>query len=162
MSRGDGQRRKNEQAPASHRDQPKRRRAFGGGRRRVVIGITGAHFVSPSSRRLLRWKNGAGVDRRRIGATFSSCRSFETPPAPSCRTPTRRSRTRRRAPLAGLTFAVKDLFDVAGYPTSGGQPFVLAMSGIKTTTAARPCSAWLARRRSIRRQRRSPTSWRSR
>ena len=38
-------------------------------------------------------------------------------------------------PLAGLTFAVKDLFDVAGYPTSGGQPFVLAMSGIKTTTA---------------------------
>ena len=38
-------------------------------------------------------------------------------------------------PLAGLTFAVKDLFDIAGYPTSGGQPFVLAMSGIKTTTA---------------------------
>ena len=38
-------------------------------------------------------------------------------------------------PLIGLTFAVKDLFDVAGYPTSGGQPFVLAMSGIKTTTA---------------------------
>ncbi len=39
-------------------------------------------------------------------------------------------------PLAGLTFAVKDLFDVAGYPTSAGQPFVLAMSGIKTTSAA--------------------------
>jgi amidase len=38
-------------------------------------------------------------------------------------------------PLAGLTFAVKDLFDVAGYPTSGGQPFVLAISGIKTRTA---------------------------
>jgi len=38
-------------------------------------------------------------------------------------------------PLAGLTFAVKDLFDVAGYPTSGGQPLVLAMSGIKTVTA---------------------------
>ena len=38
-------------------------------------------------------------------------------------------------PLAGLSFAVKDLYDVAGYPTSGGQPFVLAMSGIKTTTA---------------------------
>ena len=38
-------------------------------------------------------------------------------------------------PLSGLTFAVKDLFDVAGYPTGGGQPFVLAMSGIKTTTA---------------------------
>ena len=39
-------------------------------------------------------------------------------------------------PLSGLTFAVKDLFDVAGYPTSGGQPFVLAMSGIKTASAA--------------------------
>jgi amidase len=38
-------------------------------------------------------------------------------------------------PLAGLSFAVKDLFDVEGYPTSGGQPFVLAMSGIKTRTA---------------------------
>ena len=38
-------------------------------------------------------------------------------------------------PLSGLSFAVKDLFDVAGYPTSGGQPFVLAMSGIKTSTA---------------------------
>jgi amidase len=38
-------------------------------------------------------------------------------------------------PLSGLSFAVKDLFDVAGYPTSGGQPFVLARSGIKTRTA---------------------------
>jgi amidase len=38
-------------------------------------------------------------------------------------------------PLAGLSFGVKDLFDVAGYPTSGGQPFVLAMSGIKSATA---------------------------
>jgi amidase len=38
-------------------------------------------------------------------------------------------------PLAGLSFGVKDLFDVAGYPTGGGQPFVLAMSGIKTRTA---------------------------
>ena len=38
-------------------------------------------------------------------------------------------------PLTGLCFAVKDLFDVAGYPTGGGQPFVLAMSGIKTKTA---------------------------
>ncbi len=37
--------------------------------------------------------------------------------------------------LAGLCFGVKDLFDVAGYPTGGGQPFVLAMSGIKTKTA---------------------------
>ena len=38
-------------------------------------------------------------------------------------------------PLAGLSFAVKDLFDVAGYPTGGGSPILLAMSGIKTTTA---------------------------
>ncbi len=38
-------------------------------------------------------------------------------------------------PLSGLTFAAKDLFDVAGYPTGGGNPHVLAASGIKTTTA---------------------------
>ena len=37
--------------------------------------------------------------------------------------------------LAGYTFAAKDLFDVAGYPTGGGNPHVLAMSGIKTVTA---------------------------
>lgn len=34
-------------------------------------------------------------------------------------------------PLAGVRFAVKDLYDVAGYPTSGGSPLLLAMSGIK-------------------------------
>jgi len=38
-------------------------------------------------------------------------------------------------PLSGLSLAVKDLFDVAGYPTSGGQPFLLALSGIKQRTA---------------------------
>lgn len=38
-------------------------------------------------------------------------------------------------PLSGLSFGVKDLFDVAGYPTGGGQPFVLAMSGIKSHSA---------------------------
>lgn len=37
--------------------------------------------------------------------------------------------------LSGLRFGVKDLFDVAGYPTSGGQPLLLAMSGLKTRTA---------------------------
>jgi len=37
--------------------------------------------------------------------------------------------------LSGLTFAAKDLFDVAGYPTSAGSPHMLAMSGIKTRTA---------------------------
>ena len=38
-------------------------------------------------------------------------------------------------PLRGLRFAAKDLFDVAGYPTGGGNPHVLAMSGIKPSTA---------------------------
>ena len=38
-------------------------------------------------------------------------------------------------PLRGLTFAAKDLFDVAGYPTGGGNPLLLALSGVKTTTA---------------------------
>jgi amidase len=38
-------------------------------------------------------------------------------------------------PLADLRFAVKDLFDVAGYPTGGGSPLMLAMSGVKTATA---------------------------
>ncbi len=38
-------------------------------------------------------------------------------------------------PLSELRFAAKDLFDVAGYPTGGGSPIVLAMSGIKTRTA---------------------------
>ena len=37
--------------------------------------------------------------------------------------------------LSGLTFAVKDLFDVAGYPTGGGNPHLLALSGIKNRTA---------------------------
>lgn len=38
-------------------------------------------------------------------------------------------------PLAGLTLAVKDLFDVKGYPTGAGSPLVLAQSGIKAKTA---------------------------
>lgn len=38
-------------------------------------------------------------------------------------------------PLSGLTVAVKDIFDVAGYATGCGQPTKLAMSGIKSTTA---------------------------
>ena len=42
---------------------------------------------------------------------------------------------RHTGPLAGLTFAAKDLFDVAGYPTGGGQPMVLARSGIQTRHA---------------------------
>ena len=38
-------------------------------------------------------------------------------------------------PLAGLSFGVKDLYHVQGYPTSGGQPFMLALSGIQARTA---------------------------
>jgi len=38
-------------------------------------------------------------------------------------------------PLAGLDFGVKDLFDVAGQPTGGGNPIVLALSGTKTRHA---------------------------
>ncbi|MGY5808986.1 amidase family protein [Rhizobium sp. LEGMi198b] len=38
-------------------------------------------------------------------------------------------------PLSGLRLAVKDLFDVAGYPTAAGNAAVLAASGIKTATA---------------------------
>ena len=38
-------------------------------------------------------------------------------------------------PLNGLTFAVKDLFDVTGYPTGGGNPHILALSGVKKNTA---------------------------
>jgi amidase len=38
-------------------------------------------------------------------------------------------------PLSGLTLAVKDLFDVKGYPTGAGSPIVLAQSGIKIKTA---------------------------
>lgn len=38
-------------------------------------------------------------------------------------------------PLAGLTLAVKDIFDVAGYPTGAGNAYELARSGVKKTTA---------------------------
>lgn len=38
-------------------------------------------------------------------------------------------------PLAGLTLAVKDIYDVAGYRTGSGCPMALAMSEVKTRTA---------------------------
>ncbi|MDO5625130.1 MAG: amidase [Pseudomonadota bacterium] len=38
-------------------------------------------------------------------------------------------------PLTGLSFGVKDLFHVAGYPTSGGQPLLLALLGVQHHTA---------------------------
>ena len=37
--------------------------------------------------------------------------------------------------LAGLRLAVKDLYDVEGYPTGGGHPLRRALSGIKSDTA---------------------------
>lgn len=43
--------------------------------------------------------------------------------------------SRADGPLAGLRIAVKDLFDVAGYPTAAGNPVLLAASGIKSETA---------------------------
>ncbi len=38
-------------------------------------------------------------------------------------------------PLAGLTFAVKDIFDVAGYPTGCGNPQKRAEGGVAATSA---------------------------
>jgi amidase len=38
-------------------------------------------------------------------------------------------------PLTGLGFGVKDLFHINGYPTSGGQPLLLAMLGVQSHTA---------------------------
>lgn len=38
-------------------------------------------------------------------------------------------------PLRGLSFAVKDVIDVAGYPTGCGNPVKLAVSGVRATTA---------------------------
>ena len=40
-----------------------------------------------------------------------------------------------KGPLSGLSVGVKDIFDVAGYPSGWGQPHALALSGIKTKTA---------------------------
>lgn len=42
---------------------------------------------------------------------------------------------RPNGPLAGLSVAVKDIFDVKGYPTGCGQPHALALSGVKARTA---------------------------
>ena len=42
----------------------------------------------------------------------------------------------KEGPLVGLTFAVKDIYDVAGYPTSAGNPTFLALQGIKRKTAS--------------------------
>lgn len=63
-------------------------------------------------------------------------------------------------PLAALSFAVNDLIDVADHPTSGGQPFVLAQSGLETRTAPTVQKLLVAGRASSARP--SPTSWPSR
>ncbi len=38
-------------------------------------------------------------------------------------------------PLSGLSFAVKDIYHVKGYPTSGGQPMLMALGGVQDRTA---------------------------
>ena len=43
---------------------------------------------------------------------------------------------RYTGPLAGLGFGVKDLFHIHGYPTSGGQPLLLALLGVQNRTEA--------------------------
>jgi amidase len=49
--------------------------------------------------------------------------------------PDRQVASASSGPLAGLTMAVKDIFDVAGYPTGAGNAYELARSGVKTATA---------------------------
>jgi amidase len=44
-------------------------------------------------------------------------------------------RSAAKGPLSDLTFAVKDIFDVAGYPTGGGSPIMASESPIHTTSA---------------------------
>jgi amidase len=59
---------------------------------------------------------------------IDTCRAFLPYPAKTLR-------HHELGPLSGLTLAVKDLFDVRGYPTGAGNPLVLAASGVKTRTA---------------------------
>lgn len=55
--------------------------------------------------------------------------------------PFREVKHANHGPLNGLTFAVKDLFDVAGYPTGGGNPHILALSGVKKHRTCRSATA---------------------
>ena len=71
---------------------------------------------------LPRKSNAAHASRQRSGPCLSS-------------TIRRRSASAANGPLAGLTFAVKDLYDVAGYPTGGGHPLMRQQSDIKTINA---------------------------
>ena len=38
-------------------------------------------------------------------------------------------------PLSGLSFAAKDIYHVKGYPTSGGQPMLMALWGVQDRSA---------------------------
>jgi amidase len=49
--------------------------------------------------------------------------------------PAREVEARSGGPLDGLTFAAKDLFDVAGYPTGGGHPLLRSQSEVKAASA---------------------------
>jgi amidase len=59
---------------------------------------------------------------------FHAAQCFMPYPAPMPMPPT-------AGPLSPLRLAVKDIFDVAGYPTGCGNPHALALSGIKTASA---------------------------
>ena len=61
-----------------------------------------------------------GVDDRRKRRVEG--RRWMTRSAPLCRGSAFRIEGRAGGPLSGLTFAAKDLFDVAGHPTGGGNP----------------------------------------
>lgn len=58
-------------------------------------------------------------------------------PYPDCVVPHAES-----GPLAGLTFSVKDMFDVAGFPTSAGSPTMLAPPASKPKLLV-PCNNFL-------------------
>ena len=59
---------------------------------------------------------------------FHAAQCFMPYPAPAPTPPV-------QGPLSTLRLAVKDIFDVAGYPTGCGNPHALALSGIKTASA---------------------------
>src|SRR5450830_348515 len=63
-----------------------------------------------------------------MSADAQAARCFVPYPAPA-------STAISAGPLSGIRFAVKDIFDVAGFPTGCGNPHMLAMSGVKTASA---------------------------
>jgi amidase len=65
-----------------------------------------------------------------MSGQFHAAQCFMPYPAPTL-APT----APKQGPLSPLRLAVKDIFDVAGYPTGCGNPHMLALSGIKTVSA---------------------------